>query len=732
MGHGTDNVSSTPSGAFLGDFLPPDLARWEAEVRRLLKGADFDKKMVTETLAGIRVSPLYTGADTEDLPWLESRPGQAPFVRGARAEGYLTTPWLVAQELLLPTCDEFNAALRGDLAKGQTAVNLVLDKAGQDRLDPDRAATGTIGLEGTSLASLADLEIGLAGIGLARLPLLIQAGPAALPTAALLLAHWNKQEIRLEALQGCLGFDPAAELARRGSLPLSLEQSYRELGILTRWALGCAPGVRTLPVVEDPWHEGGADSVLSLGLTLAAAVQQLRAMEQEGIAVEEAASRVQFHLSIGSDFFLEIAKIRALRLLWHDILAAAGCGEQAGLMTIHARTSRRTRTARDPHVNLLRVTTQAMSAVLGGVDSLHVGSFDEAAGRADDFSRRLARNLHLILARECHLDQVADPAGGSYYVESLTAGLARSAWKVFQEVERGGGVIAALQSGWIQKQIAAVADARAEKLAVRERILVGTNQYANPGELDRAIDVPDFAELHRSRSAQVLGVRPLEKGQHYTATLTLLETAWTSDPDRVLPLLAEAAVHGATLGELAASLGRASGSGPDSGPIAGPTVGAIGSRRDAEPFEILRRRVQGLSAGRPAAARVFFACLGDFACYMPRLEFTRRFFAVGGFQVLAERFFTEAEAAARAARESGAGTAILVGLDDTYGELAGPTVAALQGLEPPPRIMLAGRPAGLTEPLEQAGVEEFLHTRSNVLEVLARLAESLENGEAQP
>lgn len=724
------NFEPAPEARLLGDFPVPTLDQWRQEVERLLKGASFEKRMFTDTVEGIRIKPLYSGIDTGTLPWLSSRPGQAPFVRGTRSAGYLATPWLVAQELGLPTCPEMNAALAEDLPRGQSAIWLILDAAGHRGLDPDQAEARDVGRGGTSLATLTDLEELLDGIDAARFPLLVQAGPASLPLAALLLAYRNKQGAPADASPACVGFDPAAELARTGSLPRSLDRTYGELGVLTRWAILHAPGLKTLPVDEAPWHDGGADSVLSLGLVLAAAVQQLRGIEGAGIDIEDAASRIQFNLSIGSDFFMEIAKIRALRLLWHKVLEAAGCGEKAASMVVHARTSRRTGTVHDAHVNLLRVTSQAMSAVLAGVDSLHVAPFDEVDSLPDEFSRRIARNLHFVLARECRFDQVADPAGGSHYVESLTAELAEAAWKVFQSVEQDGGIIAALESGRVQEQVAAAAELRAQKLSVRDLVQVGTNQYANPGEQDRPVRRPDPAVLQAARSAEIRVGRPVEDSESTRTLGKRLAEAWRSDADQVLPLLAESAVHGATLGQMYAALSE--------GAAGGPRAAAIVPRRDAAPFEALRVRVRRLSAARPENGRVFFACLGDYSRYMPRLDFTRRFLAVAGFESLADRFFDDPKSAASAAAESGAATVVLVGLDDTYGELALETVAGLAALKTPPRVLLAGRPADppdLMEKLKQAGVQEFLHARSSLTEVLDRLVSDLEpapgNGEVR-
>ncbi len=700
-------------------FSPAGLQEWKQEAERLLRGAPFAKKLFTRTLEGLEIGPLYTEQDTQDLPWSDSLPGQAPYVRGATAGGYRAAPWWVAQELTLPRAAEFNAAAREDLQRGQTALNLVLDAAGRQGLDADEAETGAVGEGGTSIQGLRDLEAALAGISLGRTPLLTGAGSGSYALAALILAHLDKQEIRHDGFTGCVGYDPAAELARSGSLPQGCEQAYAELAELTRWAEANSPGLRTLVAEEDTWHDGGADAALGLGCTLAAAIEHLRHAEAAEIDPATAARRLQFHLSIGSDFFMEIAKLRALRLLWHDVLAASGCPEAAAGIRVHARTSRRTQSTLDIHANLLRSTTQAMSAVFGGVDSLHVARFDEVDSLPDEFGRRIARNQQLILAGECHFDHVADPAGGSYYIEKLTADLAAKAWENLQAIEAEGGLLATLESGSLQGRIAAVASKRADRMAVRKQVQIGTNQYANPAEATHAAREFDRKAFAAERSQAAEAARAEDRGRHLAETRGRIE-AVDSGAVPPLTLLAEAALHGATLGELATW----SAGGNDS-----DEVESVPLRRDSAPFELLRHRVVKMATDRPAAGRVFFACLGDFARYMPRLDFTRRFFAVGGFEVLAEEFFTEPAAVVDAASASGATTVVLVGLDETYAELALPTAEALQRLDSSPYLYLAGQPGALEESLRAFGVVDFLNLRSDALTTLGTLINTLTDEE---
>lgn len=690
-----------------GAFPRPDLQQWQTEAERLLRGAPFAKKMFTRTLEGIEIGPLYTERDVADLSWCDSLPGQAPYVRGAGAGGYRAAPWEVAQELPSPRPEDFNRALREDLERGQTTAHLVLDAAGRAALDADAAGAERVGRRGTSLGSLDDFEAAFAGISLARVPLLANAEAGTYALAALVLAHLDKQEIRHDGLHGCLGFDPAAEWARAGALPQGADGAYAELAALTSWAIGNCPDLRTLVADEGPWHDGGADAALGLGCTLAAAVEQLRHAEAAGIQPDAAAARLQFHLHVGSDFFMEIAKLRALRLLWNDVLSVAGCATAAASVRIHARTSARTQSRLDVHANLLRSTTQAMSAVLGGVDSLHVARFDEVDSLPDEFGRRIARNQQLLLAHECHFDRIADPAGGSWYVEKLTAELADRAWTILQEIEAEGGLLAALRSGSVQRRVAEAADRRAADLAVRRTVLVGVNQYANLDEAARVPRRPDAA-FASDRIEQSRRRRAADRGRHFAETVTRIEKTEGLPP---LALLAEAALHGATLGELASWAGAGTGS---------DSIEPIAPRRDAEPFEALRARTVRLRGSDEAATRVFCACLGDFARYMPRLDFVRRFFAVGGFATRADAFFATADEAAQAAAAAGASTVVLVGLDETYAELAVEAARSLAALTPRPRLYLAGQPGEMEGDLVALEVS-FLHVKSDVLQTLHRL-----------
>jgi methylmalonyl-CoA mutase len=365
---------------------------------------------------------------------------------------------------------------------------------------------------------------------------------------------------------------------------------------------------------------------------------------------------------------------------------------------------------------MLRATTQALSAVLGGVQSLHVAPFDEVDSLPDEFGRRIARNVQLLLLHEVGCDRVVDPAGGSWHVERLTADVAAAAWSRFQRTEQEGGIVAGLRSGAVQQRIAAAAAERRTRLAVRRDVIVGTNRYADPAEPARTPRRADLAELVRRRAAEVAERRP--DGSDVGILRNDPAAGLAADPVASGDALAVAALAGATLGDLVAVL-RA-------GDAPAAPVTPVPARRDAEPFEQLRARVAGLRAADSRLGTVACACVGSLARTLPRLDFGRGFVQAGGFAVATGEFHADAAAAARAARATGAAVVLVVGLDEVYTEHGATLVRALKAGARPPRILLAGRPGDLEHELRDAGVDAFVHAGGDVLEILGRLVEQLE------
>jgi methylmalonyl-CoA mutase len=534
----------------MSEFPKVNYSDWRKLVDGELKGAAFDEKMLTRTSEGIVLQPLYKREDIRDLPAPRSLPGLAPFVRGATAAGYTGQPWEVSQEIKASSPAEFNHAARNSLASGLNALNMVLDKATRDGADPDWAKVGEVGLGGLSVATLRDLERALDGIDLRKTSLFVRSGASGMPFAALMVALMRRRHQPATRLRGCIEMDPLGVLAHEGTLAQSLEGAYREMAILTKWASKHATGLQTICVHSRAWHESGGNAVQELAFTLATAVEYLREMNNRELDVDTVAPRVRFAVTVGSNLFLEISKLRALRMLWARAVAALEGSQQSQRLSLHVRTSLWNKTVRDPYNNIVRATVEAFAGVLGGCDSLQVGAFDEVVRTPDDFSRRLARNTQLVLQKECHLTHVVDPAGGSWFVESLTSDLATRAWALFQEVERLGGMAAALRVEFPQKAVAATAAQKIQAVADKKQIIVGVNHYINAKETPLPVPASEPAAFHKRRAQQIASHRTSLEDADNEVVLKKLGGIVNVRGDRLFTECVEAAVAGATLGEI--------------------------------------------------------------------------------------------------------------------------------------------------------------------------------------
>ena len=701
------------------EFPEPSYDEWQQAAVDSLKGRPFDK-LITPTWEGIPLQPLYGREDTAGIATTGTIPGAPPYLRGNDAAGHLARPWAIAQELAYPTPAAFNRALRFDLEHGQTAANLLLDGPTRAGKDPDAAQPGEVGRGGVSLASVDDVAAALNGVDLATVPITIRAGTAALPLLALLVAYARRAGRPASDLHGCLEDDPLGVLAHEGTIPLSLGRAYDEMAQVTLWAERHAPRLQTVAVHTYPYHNAGANAVEELAFALATGVAYLRAMQRRGVDVDVAARHIRFDFAVGGNFFMEIAKLRAARLLWSQAVAAFGGDDEAQKMVIHARTARRNKTITDPYVNMLRVTTEALAAAVGGVESLHVAPYDEPARPPDEFSRRIARNAQVILQEEAHLTAVIDPAGGSYAVEVLTDRLARDAWVLFQEIEGVGGMAEALKDGFAQTRVAAVADRRATHLATRRDVLVGANQFANPKEPAPLADEADYAAIHRERAAQIAQYRTQDDDPAaHVAALERLAEMVAAPPETMVESAIAAAAVGATLGELTRTLRLNDG--------ARPIITPVSLSRAAQPFEALRIQALDYAKKHGRPPRVFLANLGPPRRHKARADFAQGFFEVGGFEIITNNGFPDAETAAAAALASGTQAVVICSTDETYPELVPPLVKAIRKKARDVVVILAGRPAEQLDALKQAGVDEFIYMGADAAALNGWLLEQIAN-----
>jgi methylmalonyl-CoA mutase len=704
-------------GKLLEEFSPVGYEDWKKLVESELKGAPFDKKMFTATYEGIKLHPIYRREDIANLPHVNSFPGFAPFVRGARASGYIREPWKVSQELAFSSPSEFNNAARNSISRGLNALNMVLDRATRNGHDPDWAAPEQVGFGGLSIATLDDLGRALDGIDLDKTFLLVRSGASAMPFAALLVALARKRKKASAGLRGVVEMDPLSVLAHEGKLPQSMGGAYREMASLTRWAADCAPHLQTICVHSRSWHEAGANAVQELAFTLATAVEYLRAMNERDLEVDVVAQRTRFAITVGVHFFMEIAKLRALRVLWSRVIATLGGNEQSQRLTLHVRTSQWNKTAYDPYNNLLRTTVEAFAGALGSCDSLQVGAFDEVIRRPDDFSQRIARNTQLVLQTECHLDHVIDPVGGSWFVENLTAELATRAWDLFQQVEKLGGMEAALRAGFPQQTVASTASEKFKAVARRRDSIVGVNQYANPKEKALERPVLDAKAFHKHRVQQVASYRTSLEEEEGEVVLQKLGEVVNSKGVDLFEASVEAVLAGATLGEITRAVRI------NDSPSAPVTPVRI--TRASAAIEDLRAAMDAHAARTGQTPQVFLCNMGPLKEHKARADFSRGFLAVGGYDVVSPEGFKTPADAVEAFAKSNARIAVICSTDDNYPTLVPPLAQGIRAKRPDSIIVLAGYPEAQIEALKKAGVDEFIHIRADAFETLKKFHSKL-------
>ena len=438
------------------EFPPVSTQEWMEKVTVDLKGADFNKKLVWKTNEGFNVKPMYRAEDIEGLKTTDSLPGEYPFVRGTKCNN----EWLIRQEIETACPQEANQQALTVLEKGVNSLGFHI-KA--DQTTPENIA------------------ILLKDIAVEKVELNFNTCVKnAVKLAEVLTAYFQSTGANLEKINGSIHFDPFARMLKRGREI----DNYVEIASQLIKTVEALPKFRVLGVSAALLNNAGSYISQELGYALAWGNEWMTKLTDAGFTAEEVAKRIKFNFGVSSNYFMEIAKFRAARMLWAQIVAAYGAScPCATKIRMHAQTSQFNMTIYDAHVNLLRSQTEAMSATLGGVDSLCVTPFDIAYKTPDEFSERIARNQQLLLKEESHFDKVVDPGAGSYYIENLTVSIANQAWKLFLNVDEEGGFYAAVKAGSVQKEIKASSAARHTAIARRKEILLGTNQYPNVNEI---------------------------------------------------------------------------------------------------------------------------------------------------------------------------------------------------------------------------------------------------------
>lgn len=681
-----------PTHLRFDEFAPATHADWQAAAEALLPDAASLESLAAETYEGLRLQTLYSAEHCADLQFQRPLPNTVPGTGKATAQ---PRPWAIVQTSDKSEARDANRDLTEGLRQGATAIEITPDMATLLCQPAVAASSEAGGPGGTSLTSAADCATLLQDIALERTTLLLHCGARSLPLPALLLAALSEQDVDCSALRGSLGADPLGWLAATGSLPASTEALYDEQALWLAWCIQHLPRLNAIFLDGCVWHEAGANAVQELACSLANATATLRAMHARGLAIDDVAPRLSLSLAIGSDVLMELAKLRAARRLWSQMTAAFGASPEAQGLTLHARTGRRNKSGLDPWSNMLRSTFEALTAVIGGCDSLRIAPHDASKGKADDRARRLARNQQLILKHEAGLDRLQDPAGGSWTLEVLTDWLARAAWSAFQDIEAQGGLLAALQAGSIQRDICAVAQRRSRRHARRQDVLTGSNSYADGNEFTPGASVMTPGKAQPARPP------------HETAPALAPPARRARDPGQ-FDILLDNAQSGASLTQLTDAL--------PGNETRAPTITALGSQRLAAPWETLRAAAARHRSVGGQAARVYLALCGDAARLHARASFVSDFFQAGGFECIDGGAWQEPEAAAMAACASAAPLVVLCALDAEYAALAGPFCQRVRVECPDTLVYVAGRPEPKAESaLREAGIDDFVHLASDCL-----------------
>lgn len=447
----------------MAEFPGVSTEQWEKVITADLKGGDYQKKLVWRTMEGFSVQPYYRAENLKSLKHMGSAPAEFPYVRGAKASG----GWMVRQTIKVESAREANAHALSILMKGVDSVGFVINSKD---------------------FSASDLDVLLSGIAMGAVELAFS-GCAASHVAKLFIAKVTREKMDVEQVRATFGIDPLKRASQKGKMCKNGE-CFDELAEIIK-SVGPYKRIRVISVGGVLFNSCGATATQELAFSLAAAHEYIVELMKRGLTIDQIAPSIKFNLAISSNYFMEIAKFRAGRMLYSSVVAPykpeRGCSSK---MRVHATTSTWNMTAYDPYVNMLRGTTEAMSAALANVDSIEVLPFDHTYAEPSEFSTRIARNAQLLLKEESHLDQVVDPGAGSYYIETLTDSIATHAWDLFKAVEEKGGYLAALRAGFIQQTVAATAAKRDMNIATRREILLGTNQYPNFNEVaDKAVTV---------------------------------------------------------------------------------------------------------------------------------------------------------------------------------------------------------------------------------------------------
>ena len=606
------------------EFPAISTVTWEEKIIADLKGADYTKKLIWKTGEGFDVKPYYRAEDLEGLEYLNVLPGHPPYVRGLRKEN---NEWIVRQDFFSTDIAESNLLARDAISKGAGAVGLKTNEV-------------------TTHKQLSDL---LSGIDLQKTAVNFISAQSYPLTLEFLIYELNHLGMEGGQVKGSLNFDPVSYLLLHGEYYISWENDLEEAEYLLGIIREKLPEFKVITINGHYFQNAGSSLIQELAYSLASASEYLACLTNRGLTADEVAPYIQFSLGIGPNYFMEIAKLRAARLLWTRMVEQYQVKlEESSRLFIHATTALWNKSIYDPYVNMLRTTTEGMSAALGNADSVTILPFDISYKDSDEISRRIARNQQLVLKEESYLNKIADPAAGSYYIENLTHSIAHQAWEMFKDVEARGGMMDCIKSGFIQDEIERCRNQKVMDIALRKNILLGTNQY--PNLLESMADVVEN----------------------------------TTEPGSPVP----------------------------------STYKKLSSFRVGAGFEEIRLATERFVKKGNKRPSVFLLTMGNLAMLRARAGFATNFFGCAGYEILDNQGFATIDEGVESALSSGAEIVVVCSSDEEYPQIVPEISVKIKAARKTIRVVIAGFPKEFIEAFKSAGVDEFIHVKSNMLDTL--------------
>ena len=657
----SDSNRSRPP--LFNDFPSVSTEEWEQIISRDLKGANYKEKLRWQTGEGINPLPFYRKEDLNKVG------RQRPLEKKGGAG------WEIREPVFRQNVSEANGAALEALEGGADSLQFYLQVMYTE---------GMLGgdLAGTAVKSQPQFTKLLEGIDLVEVPVHFDAAMATPVPLALLWNHVQSGPSAPEQVTATFSYDPFRSILLNGRLPKDEADFQQDIYQMAQFRQEHLPGVRPLCIDARTYHNSGATIIEELGFALASASEYLAMLTARGMDATEAAESLHFQFSIGSNYFLEVAKFRTLRLLWQQVLEAYGADPQQAPAYVHGETSRRNKTLYDPYNNMLRTTTEGMSAAIAGCDSITILPFDRHFRSSDAFSERIARNSQIIMSEEAYLDKVHDPGAGSFYIEQLTDDMAREAWSFFQETEQVGGMTKAILDNFVQLTIEQSQQRRSKAVARGEQVLVGTNKYPNPEDRMAGKYQPD---------------QP-------TVSLDAPEGPPDLDEERLIASMAEGLAGEADLKDFIPYLYD----------VGKQDIRQLPPFHEADPFEQLRL----ITEKQEIAPVVMTLPVGEPKVRKARSAFAANFFGCAGYQINEPLGFDAIEEALTTATKKIADILVLCSTDEAYEDLVPAAGEVLETMEDPPLLVVAGYPEEHLRSYRKKGVDAFIHRNSNVLETL--------------